>query len=388
LEQSEELLSPAALSKTPADGVVPVFMVSSPPISDSVSQPSYTLAFTPLRESDDVPTPFPPSDLVSLPGGGSTGRFSINLIFPNEELPNQSFMVTPSMTVPVLASAIARLLSVSSFIDLYVFPRWALLDHEGFIVSRFLPGTNTPCPYLEPGSTVRDIVRSRLVRFPSSFTRFSHSSSASVRSFNETAPRLVGFSSSSSGLPFSDPPSAVSSADAVIGLVRPAFPVIPALRLDRQNLLSINSSRPGETPAPALSNLQRGENCDDVDCDDAVGSQVIDVFNSVSSGLERGRQQGRQHSSSQLTSPIGSQISDVTPAIVYRQFAAMNVSSVSGGLSPHELVYGNRTSTKALHSSSSVAGDDTLRSSPEWGQLHGPLIPDPNFAPTQWRRFE
>jgi hypothetical protein len=223
----------------------------------------------------------------------------------------------------------------------------------------------------------------------------SNSSSASVRTFADTAPRLVDFSSSSSGLPFSDPPSVVSFADAAIGLVQSAFPVIPALRLDRsnfpQNLPSINSSRPEETSAPALSSLQRGENCDDVDCDDVVGNQVIDVFNSVSSGFER----ARQHSFSpptdvreELTSPIGTQINDVRPAIVYRQFAAMNVRSVSGGFSPHELVYGNRTSTEALHSSSSIAGDDTLRSSPEWGQLHGPLTPDPNFAPTHWRRFE
>jgi hypothetical protein len=71
---------------------------------------------------------------------------------------------------------------------MYVAPVWAPLDHLGFIVDRFLPGTDTACPFLQPGSLVRVFrndpdasgsiwslsSRSRLVRFPD----FSSSSDA------------------------------------------------------------------------------------------------------------------------------------------------------------------------------------------------------------------
>ena len=88
-----------------------------------------------------------------------TGRFKIRLSFPNEELPSQEFMVTTAMTVPVLASALARLMQVSSPLSLFVAPRWERLDHSGFIVARFLPDRVTPCPYLQPWSTLRVIAR-------------------------------------------------------------------------------------------------------------------------------------------------------------------------------------------------------------------------------------
>jgi hypothetical protein len=38
---------------------------------------------------------------------------------------------------------------------MYVAPMWEPLAHEGFIVDRVFPGTDTPCPYLEPGTIVR-----------------------------------------------------------------------------------------------------------------------------------------------------------------------------------------------------------------------------------------
>jgi hypothetical protein len=106
---------------------------------------------------------------LRLTSAGPTGRFAIRLIFPGGELEDQ---VTTSMTVPTLAQAVARLMRVTSAVSMYVAPVWAPLNHPGFIVDRFLPGTDTPCPFLQPGSLVRvfctetDNPGVRLVRFP------------------------------------------------------------------------------------------------------------------------------------------------------------------------------------------------------------------------------
>jgi hypothetical protein len=107
--------------------------------------------------SDENPSPSRDSSLLT--GDGPTGRFAIHLRFPNEELSDQIFMVTTSMTVPVLESAIARLMRISPPLSLFVAPGWELLDRPGFIVSRFLPDMTTPCPYLAPGSILRVIAR-------------------------------------------------------------------------------------------------------------------------------------------------------------------------------------------------------------------------------------
>jgi hypothetical protein len=105
--------------------------------------------------SADLPdsAPPPPFRLLTslLPGDGPTGRFQIRLRFPNGELPSQPFMVTTAMTVPVLESALARLMHISPPLSLLVAPRWELLNHLGFIGARFLPDMVTPCPYLQPG---------------------------------------------------------------------------------------------------------------------------------------------------------------------------------------------------------------------------------------------
>jgi hypothetical protein len=90
-----------------------------------------------------------------LPSDESSGRFQIHLRFPNEELPSQSLMVSVSMTVPVLESAIACLMGISPPLLLFVAPRWDLLDHPGFIVDRCLSDRITPCPYLEQDSFLR-----------------------------------------------------------------------------------------------------------------------------------------------------------------------------------------------------------------------------------------
>ena len=59
------------------------------------------------------------------------------------------------MTVPTLARALAQLMRITSTVSMYVAPVWAPLDHLGYIVDRFLPGTDTPCPYLQPGTFLR-----------------------------------------------------------------------------------------------------------------------------------------------------------------------------------------------------------------------------------------
>ncbi len=98
-----------------------------------------------------APTPWG----LRLQSAGPTGRFAIRLVFPGGELGAQLFMVTTAMTVPTLSRAIANMMNVPPPVTMYVAPVWAPLNHEGFIVDRFLPGTAIPCPYLAPGTVVR-----------------------------------------------------------------------------------------------------------------------------------------------------------------------------------------------------------------------------------------
>jgi hypothetical protein len=97
------------------------------------------------------PTPW----FLRLSSAGPTGRFAIRLVFPGGELGAQLFMVTTSMSVLTLVRAVAQMMQVPPPVFLYVAPEWAPLDHHGFIVDRFLPGTDTPCPFLHPGSLLR-----------------------------------------------------------------------------------------------------------------------------------------------------------------------------------------------------------------------------------------
>ncbi len=39
-------------------------------------------------------------------------------------------------------------------------------------------------------------------------------------------------------------------------------------------------------------------------------------------------------------------------------------------------------------SSSDVPAEQSSSVEPVWGQANGPLVQDPNFAPTPWSRFE
>jgi hypothetical protein len=184
-------------------------------------------------------------------------------------------MVTTSMTVPVLAQSIARLLSVSSPIALFVFPRWELLDHEGFIVSRFLPGTDTPCPFLQPGSTIRVLVRSRLARLPSSSSGSSIFGSAPALLFDDGALRLAG----SSFPTLHETPPSDSSVLRLAGSFFSTLHETPpsessvddaALRLDQSDFYvsfgeeGQDESRGDSALKRSISNLQRnGENSSD-----------------------------------------------------------------------------------------------------------------------------
>ncbi len=125
-------------------------------VTSGSSSNSVSLFATAMSDSGD-PHTFHGSSL--LPSGESTDRFQIHLRFPNEELPSQSFMVSASMTVPVLESAIASLMRISPPLSLFVAPRWELLDHPGFIVDRFLSDMITPCPYLQQDSVLRVLSR-------------------------------------------------------------------------------------------------------------------------------------------------------------------------------------------------------------------------------------
>ena len=119
--------------------------------------------------------------------------------------------------------------------------QWELLDHDGFIVSRFLPDAITPCHYLQPGPFLRVI------------SHCPSDSSASSAVFDLAAPmRLVRFSSSSLELGLSDPHSDVFVDDASFRLVQTDFSSFPDLGLDLfsrpENVSSSNSnsSRNGE----------------------------------------------------------------------------------------------------------------------------------------------
>lgn len=86
-------------------------------------------------------------------------------------------------------------------------PRWDLLDHDGFIVSRFLPDGLTPCPYLQPGSLVRVLIRR------------SSALRVSPAVFGLAAkPQLVRSASSSSAFGFSVPHSEVFIGDTSLPL--------------------------------------------------------------------------------------------------------------------------------------------------------------------------
>ncbi len=81
-----------------------------------------------------------PRDRFSLRAGQRTGRFTIQLTFPNGELLDQSLEVTTAMTVPTLQRCLADLLGNRGGVSMFVAPSWARLDHGGLIVASYLLG--------------------------------------------------------------------------------------------------------------------------------------------------------------------------------------------------------------------------------------------------------
>jgi hypothetical protein len=242
------------------------------------------------------PSSPPPSSVLTATG--PTGRFSINLLFPDRNLPDQLFWVTTSMTVPTLKQSLADLMHVSTPLSLFVGPDWNLLDHDGFIVSRFLSDGLTPCPYLQPASSLRVV----------SLLFSDSSDSSSV--FGLAAPiRLAGWQSSSLDLGASNLPLDSFIDDSSLRLVQTEFSDFPASGLDAP--LSI-SSRDGETRG-VFSNLQR--NGEDYGSLDRVsfGSQIGQQPSLPSSSVEVGEQHSLSSSSSLMSRVGGVQSDDLTP---------------------------------------------------------------------------
>ncbi len=125
-------------------------------VSSTVTSPLPSQGSMVLQSGGHLGPSRPPTPWsLRLTSEGPTGRFAIRLLFPGGELGAQLFMVTTAMTVPTLARAVAQMMNVLAPVSMYVAPLWELLAHEGFIVDRVFPGTDTPCPFLEPGTIVR-----------------------------------------------------------------------------------------------------------------------------------------------------------------------------------------------------------------------------------------
>jgi hypothetical protein len=181
-------------NRTGPPGIQPVSLSM---LSSGASREASASSFGEPLDPSRPPIPWS----LRLTSEGPTGRFAIRLIFPGGELGAQLFMATTSMTVLTLARAIARMMHDTTTVAMYVAPVWAPLSHGGFIVDRFLPGTDTPCPYLEPGSIVR-VFRARtdnpgvqLDRYPD-FSSSSEISAVSIGGLPESGD-LLGLASRS-----------------------------------------------------------------------------------------------------------------------------------------------------------------------------------------------
>ena len=293
----------AAVQPTPSSGDGP----SDPDISSGSSLPSPSPVMVSGSSAvpvTELPPPSPPPFTSVITADGPTGRFSINLLFPEGELPNQPFWVTTAMTVPTLMRSLADLMAVVTPLSLFVGPDWTPLHHDGLIVSRVLFDGITPCPYLQPGSNLRVVPYLQ----PGSINVFpaSHVSSAvfGLASSRRFADSLPSPELDDSNRPL-DPFGGASSFR-----LAPTVPLV----FPSSGLVSSASSF-GEDENVAFLQLQRnGEDHD---------------------GLER--------------VSYGSQNAMVSRGVIVEEkqrqrdaVDAWNQSSVDEGLSPHELVYGTR----------------------------------------------
>jgi hypothetical protein len=358
----------------------------TPPSGDTPSEPSTSLAHVldgSRHDHDDPsldvslgllpPQSLPPSSVLS--GTGPTGRFSIHLLFPDRELPDQSFWVTTAMTVTTLKRSLADLMDVLHPLSLFVGPDWTLLDHDGFIVSRFLSDGLTPCPYLQPGSFLRVVsllfsdlsgpssvvglaAQIRLVDWQPSSLDFGRPDLPTDSFIGASSLRLAP----TEFLVF--PESGVDGllpTDSFIGasslrLAPTGFLDFPESGVD--GLLRPNFLSPTSSSECAISNLQRnGEDRDRLDRV-SFGSKIGEQPSLSSSSIE-----GSSSYSSSLVSRFSTL--DERNAIVQRQIDVMNTSSVGGGLSPHELVRGFPTGERdtVFLSPPEEGNDDQLSSS-------------------------
>jgi hypothetical protein len=83
-------------------------------------------------------------------------RLGIKLVFPGGERESQTYSVNKFLTVQAFKQRLGNdLVKTTHPISLFVSPYWRLLKHTGSVSDRSIPGTNTPCPFLEQGSIVR-----------------------------------------------------------------------------------------------------------------------------------------------------------------------------------------------------------------------------------------
>ena len=90
------------------------------------------------------------------PGPKIRVRLGIKLVFPGGERESQTYSVHKFLSVQVFKQRLGNDLMKTTYpISLFVSPNWQLLNHTGCVNDQVYPGTNTPCPYLDQGSTVR-----------------------------------------------------------------------------------------------------------------------------------------------------------------------------------------------------------------------------------------
>ena len=82
-------------------------------------------------------------------------RLKVRLLFPDGELPDQNYSVSANLLVTDLHHRVSSLTGVQEPIVLMVSSDWGILDHTGTVTALVLPGTSTPCPYLQHGSSIR-----------------------------------------------------------------------------------------------------------------------------------------------------------------------------------------------------------------------------------------
>jgi hypothetical protein len=93
---------------------------------------------------------------VKPPGPKIRVRLGIKLVFPGGERESQTYSVHKFLSVQVFKQRLGNDLMKTTYpISLFVSPNWQLLNHTGCVNDQVYPGTKTPCPYLDQGSTVR-----------------------------------------------------------------------------------------------------------------------------------------------------------------------------------------------------------------------------------------